>query len=155
MATQKWHPLAAAMAGIQGTTSPLVVQFNAAQIGSNHMAAAVQDFSYKLGRIEDLVQELDNLRFSCPALASVTVQRTRVQLVFLGLEAELKFTVWLEIGKHCKLHRAQHDSDVVGRVVECLCSCYADKTNRVVQALSTHMGPCHVRHEYSFSKQVT
>lgn len=106
MATQKWHPLAAAMAGIQGTTSPLIVQFDAARIDSNNMAATVQDFSYKLGRIEDLVQELDTLRFSCPALASVTVQRTCVQLVFLGLEAELKFTVWLEIGKqlHCKLH---------------------------------------------------
>lgn len=107
MATQKWHPLAAVMAGIQGDTSPLIVQFDAARIDSNHMAATVQDFSYKLGRIEDLVQELDTLRFSCPALARVTVQRTRVQLVFLGFEAELKFTVWLEIGEqlHCKLHR--------------------------------------------------
>ena len=99
MATQKWHCLAAALAGIEGTTSPLVLQFNAAQIGNTRMAATVQDFSCKLGRIEDLVLELDSLRFSCPALASVTVQRTRVQLVFLGLEAELKFTVWLEIGE--------------------------------------------------------
>lgn len=93
------------MAGIEGTTSPLVVHFDAAQIGSDHIAATVQNFSYKLGRIEDLVQELDTLRFSCPALANVTVQGTCVQLVFLGLEAELKFTVWLDIGKqlHCRL----------------------------------------------------
>lgn len=77
----------------------MVLQFDAAQIGSTHMAATVRDFSCKLGRIEDLVQELDTLRFSCPALTSVTVQRTGVQLVFLGLEAELKFTVWLEIGE--------------------------------------------------------
>ena len=99
MATQKWHPLAAALAGIEGTTSPLVLQITAAQIGNTRMAAIVQEFSCRLGRIEDLIHELDTLRFSCPALASVTVQRTRIQLVFLGLEAELKFTVWLEIGE--------------------------------------------------------
>ena len=99
MATQKWHPLAAALAGIEGTTSPLVLQIHAAQIGNTRMAAIVQEFSCRLGRIEDLIHELDTLRFSCPALASVTVQRTRIQLVFLGLEAELKFTVWLEIGE--------------------------------------------------------
>ena len=100
--------MAAALAGIEGTTSPSVLQVNAAETGNTRMAAIVQNFSCKLGRIEDLVHELDSLRFSCPALASVTVQRTRVQLVFLGLEAELKFTVWLEIGElsglYCKVH---------------------------------------------------
>lgn len=96
MATQKWHDLAAELAGITGSASPLVLQANA---GKNELAATIQGFSCKLGRIEDLVTELDSLRFGCPALASVTMQRGRVQLVFLGLEAELKFTVQVEIGE--------------------------------------------------------
>ena len=95
MATQKWHGLAADLAGID-STSPLVLQLDA---GKNKLASATQDFSCKLGRIEDLVTELDSLRFGCPALASVTVHRRYVQLVFLGLEAELKFTVQVQIGE--------------------------------------------------------
>ena len=113
MATQKWHPLAAALAGVEGTTLPRLLQFDAAQVGKAHMAATVHDFSCKLGRIEDLVKELDSLRSSCPALASVTVQRKCVQLVFLGLEAELKFTVRLEIGKPNQVHRQANSNCVL------------------------------------------
>ena len=99
LATQRWHPVAAALAGIEETTAPFALAFNTADSGSTQMSATVQEFSCKLGRIEDLVQELDSLRLNCPALASVTVQGKCVQLVFLGLEAELKFTVQIEIGK--------------------------------------------------------
>lgn len=103
MATQKWHNLAAELAGVKETTSPLVLQLDTAQAGKNKLAVTIQDFSCKLGRIEDLVTELDSLRFGCPALASVTVQQGCVQLVFLGLEAELKFTVQVQIGKSTKV----------------------------------------------------
>lgn len=66
---------------------------------ARQVAAAVQDFSCQLGRIEDLVQELDRLRMSCPALSSVTAQNRRVCLVFLGLEAEVKFSVQIDVGE--------------------------------------------------------
>lgn len=99
MATQRWHPLAATLAGLEGTAFPFTLPINAADTGNSHVAAAIQDFSCKLGRIEDLVKELDSLRLHCPALSSVTTHGKVVQLMFLGLEAELKFTVQVEIGK--------------------------------------------------------
>lgn len=59
----------------------------------------MQDFSCKLGRIESLVQELDSLRLTCPALSGVTAHNRHVSLVFLGLEAEVKFSVEIDVGK--------------------------------------------------------
>ena len=99
MATQRWHPLAATLAGLEGTASAFTLPFNAADAGNSRVAATIQDFSCKLGRIEDVVQELDSLPLQCPALSSVTAQGRVVQLMFLGLEAEVKFTVQVEIGK--------------------------------------------------------
>ena len=46
-----------------------------------------------------LVQELDTLRLKCAALSSVSARQSSVTLVFLGLEAELKFSVQIEIGE--------------------------------------------------------
>ena len=118
MATQKWNGLAADLAGINNT-SPLVLQIDA---GRNKLATTTQDFSCKLGRIEDLVTELDSLRFGCPALASVTVHRACVQLVFLGLEAELKFTVQVQIGESTMLSSATYPV-AVGVLIEHSCAC--------------------------------
>lgn len=68
-------------------------------VSADQIAATVQDYGHQLGRIEDLVQELDSLRLHCPALSSVTARNTCVSLVFLGLEAEIKFSVNIQIGE--------------------------------------------------------
>lgn len=77
------------------------------------LATIVQDVTCKLGRISDLVNELADLRLAVPALKSVETQGTVIKLVFLGLEAELKFEVQLNIGK-------QYMSHVVTAVALCL-----------------------------------
>lgn len=68
-------------------------------VSADQIAATVQDYGHQLGRIEDLVQELDSLRLHCPALSSVKARNTCVSLVFLGLEAEIKFSVNIQIGE--------------------------------------------------------
>lgn len=97
--TQRWHQLAASLADIDSSTSRPGLCFSIAHGRADQVAAAVQDFSCKLGRIEGLVQELDSLRLDCPALSSVTAHNRHVSLVFLGLEAEVKFSVQIDIGE--------------------------------------------------------
>ncbi len=97
--TQRWHQLAASLADIDSSTSRPGLCFSIAHGRADQVAAAVQDFSCKLGRIEGLVQELDSLRLNCPALFSVTTHNRHVSLVFLGLEAELKFSVQIDVGE--------------------------------------------------------
>ena len=70
-----------------------------ANASPGHISAVIQSLSCKLGRIEDLVFELDNLRLNVPAITSVTASTTHVSLVFLGLEAEVKFSVQIAIGE--------------------------------------------------------
>ncbi|DBB09035.1 TPA: hypothetical protein ACH3X3_007660 [Trebouxia sp. C0006] len=96
--TQRWHQLAASLADIDSSVSRPGLCFSIAHGRADQVAAAVQDFSCKLGRIEGLVQELDSLRLDCPALSSVTAHNRHVSLVFLGLEAEVKFSVQIDIG---------------------------------------------------------
>ncbi len=97
--TQRWHRLAASLADIDSSVSRPGLCFSIAHGRADQVAAAVQDFSCKLGRIEGLVQELDSLRLDCPALSSVTAHNRHVSLVFLGLEAEVKFSVQIDIGE--------------------------------------------------------
>ena len=99
MESQRWHELAANLAGIANCPAPSALPFSVTDIRTDQPAAAVQQYSCKLGRIEDLVQELDTLRLKCAALSSVSARDTSVTLVFLGLEAELKFSVQVEIGE--------------------------------------------------------
>ncbi len=97
--TQRWHHLAASLAGIEVSSLPAVLSFSIADATVIQIAATVKEYSCKLGRIEDLIHELDGLRLNCPSLSSVTAHKTCVALVILGLEAELKFSVQIEIGK--------------------------------------------------------
>ena len=111
--TQRWHQLAASLAGIPdsaaSTALPLSLPpalpssptsaLNTANVQADQVAAVMQHYSCKLGRIEDLVQELDNLRLQCPMLSSVTARQLSLTLVFLGLEAEVKFAVKIELGE--------------------------------------------------------
>lgn len=92
-ASCKWHPLAARLAGVTGT-SDLTLPGNSA----TDLAACVQQVTCKLGRISDLVQELADLRLAIPALADAQVADKAVQLTFLGLDSELKFSVLLALG---------------------------------------------------------
>ena len=107
-ATQRWHPVAAKLAGIEAASAPYTQSFSMGDAGQAHTSATVQDFSCKLGRIEDLITELDSLRLDCPALASVTAQGHVLVLVFLGLEAEIKFTVRLELGGQSSMPTCSH-----------------------------------------------
>ena len=106
---QRWHQLAASLAGIQGTAAstalPLTLPAalpsapSTASVQADQVAAAMHQYSCKLGRIEDLVEELDSLRLQCPMLSSVTARKSSLVLVFLGLEAEVKFAVTIELGE--------------------------------------------------------
>ena len=106
METQRWHELAANLAGIASSAAPTALPFSLTDIRTDQTAAAVQQYSCNLGRIEDLVQELGILRLKCAALSSVSASDTSVTLVFLGLEAELKFSVQVEIGELLAMHAA-------------------------------------------------
>lgn len=105
---------------------------------AKQVAATVQDFSCQLGRIEDLVQELDRLRMSCPALSSVTAQNRRVSLVFLGLEAEVKFSLQIDVGElpYSDSSSSKACSDVVG------ISCEATPSNKFLVERYPVQSPC-------------
>ena len=110
--TKRWHPLAARLAGIPDSDAAQSSQINVpGNSTAAELAATIQDVTCKLGRISDLVHELTDLRLVVPALASVQAVGNAVQLVFLGVEAELKFSVQLTIGEHA-LVTSSPDADV-------------------------------------------
>ena len=92
--TSRWHPLAARLAGSTGTEA-----FTLPGSSATDLAAALQQMTCKLGRISDLVQELASLWLTIPALADVQTADNAVQLTFLGLVSELKFSVLLALGE--------------------------------------------------------
>lgn len=99
--TQQWHCLAGTLAGVTETDIKQASQISLPGDNAAELATAVQNVTCKLGRIADLVYELADLRLVVPALTSVQIQDDAVQLVFLGVEAELKFSVQLRIGQPC------------------------------------------------------
>ena len=69
------------------------------------MQATVQHFSRKLGRIRDLLHELDSLALDFPNLSEVAYLKGAVlRLTFLNLEAETKFSVYLSGGGLTEYH---------------------------------------------------
>ena len=63
------------------------------------MQAIVQYFSQKLGRIRDLMHELDSLALDFPCLSRVDYLKDAVlRLSFLDLESETKFSIYLRGG---------------------------------------------------------
>lgn len=111
--TKRWHPLAASLASLAGIPDSDAPSSQISVPGNStaELAATIQDVTCKLGRISDLVHELTDLRLVVPALASVQAVGNAVQLVFLGVEAELKFSVQLTIGEHA-LVSSSPDADV-------------------------------------------
>lgn len=103
---QRWHQLAASLAGIPDAAGSAAVPLGKADASADQIAAVIQQHSRRLGRIEDLVAELDSLRLRVAALSRATAQHRRIELAFLRLEAELKFSVVLDIGKSCAMLRA-------------------------------------------------
>lgn len=64
------------------------------------MQAIVQYFSQKLGRIRDLLHELDSLALDFPSLSRVDYLKDAVlRLSFLDLESETKFSIYLRGGE--------------------------------------------------------
>lgn len=97
--TARWHPLAAELAGITGDAGAASNQIHVPGNSAAQLAAVVQDTTCRLSRISDLITELTDLRLMVPAVSSVQAEGNAVQLVFLGVEAELKFSIELKIGE--------------------------------------------------------
>ena len=110
--------MAARLAAVTETGTRPASQISLPGYSAAELATVVQSVTCKLGRITDLVYELADLRLVVPALANVHIQDGVVQLVFLGVEAELKFLVQLRIGQ-----------PLLGRFAECV-------------LLSLYMGCC-------------
>ena len=79
--------------------SSILDEFSLPQANATAMQATVQHFSRKLGRIRDLLHELDTLAFDFPNLSNVGFLKSAVlRLSFLDLDSETKFTVFLRGG---------------------------------------------------------
>ena len=122
--TQRWHSLAATLAGVTETDIKQASQISLPGDSAAELATVVQNVTCKLGRIADLVYELADLRLVVPALTNVQIQDGAVQLVFLGVEAELKFSVQLRIGQPL----LELSADCILAAFHCACSRVAVKT---------------------------
>lgn len=138
--TAQWHPLAASLAEVIATDTRPASQISLPGDNAAELATVIQNVTCKLGRITDLVYELADLRLVVPALANVRIQDGAVQLVFLGVEAELKFSVQLRIGQPL----LELFADCIPVALHCACSRVAGV---LVQGLPSKL-PCLLLHVY-------
>lgn len=73
--------------------------FELSRLGPHVLASLLQSWTVQLGRISDLLLELDMLRLVFPLLSSVECPTGAIKLTFLHLVLECKFAVVLTLGK--------------------------------------------------------
>ena len=73
--------------------------FELSRLGPHVLASLLQSWTVQLGRISDLLLELDTLRLAFPLLSSVECPAGAIKLTFLHLGLECKFAVLLLLGE--------------------------------------------------------
>ncbi|KAK9814135.1 hypothetical protein WJX72_001123 [[Myrmecia] bisecta] len=90
--------LAACLAGASKAGGSSLQQWQLTNAAPAQVTGAVQQLSVRLGRINDLLAELDGLRLAFPRLSTVTCAGPAIQLALLNLDAEVHFVVTLDCG---------------------------------------------------------
>ena len=86
--------------------SSILDEFSLPKASAREMQAMVQHFGRKLGRIRDLLHELNSLALDFPNLSEVAYLKGAVlRLSFLDLQSETKFSVYLSGGGFPKATR--------------------------------------------------
>ena len=91
--------MAAHLAGNSAPQADIVAAFELFRLGPHVLASLLQSWTVQLGRISDLLLELDMLRLAFPLLSSVECPPGAIKLTFLHLALECKFVVVLLLGE--------------------------------------------------------
>eukprot|EP00884_Botryococcus_braunii_P009316 jgi/Botrbrau1/18386/Bobra.0681s0001.1 len=99
--SQNWRDMVADLSGSLGPsnrsgTHSAKFHLNLASIPK--LAAVLNSFSLRLGRIEDIIHDLQTVQKSSSRLARVLWTGTGLQLAYLNLLAQLKFSIHIPIG---------------------------------------------------------
>lgn len=99
---QNWRDMVADLSGSlapPARSSTQAAKFHVEQVSLSKLSAVLASFSFRLGRIEDIIHDLESIRKSSPRLANVSWSGSGIELVFLNLVADLKFSINIPISK--------------------------------------------------------
>lgn len=97
-----WRDTIAALSGCLGPLpKPMSAdaKFHIEGVTIPKLSSVLATFAARLGRIEDILQDLQFVQSSLPKVASISWTASGIKLIFLNLMAQLKFSVHIPISE--------------------------------------------------------